>query len=252
MVEGLVSIITPCYNGEKYLAETIESVLSQTYPDWEMLIVDDGSSDRSAEIAQRYADADPRVIVMRQRNKGSAAARNKGIRYARGQYIALLDADDLWDARFLEKQIAFLREKQAVCVYCSYSRIDGASKEIMHPTIAQQVVTTRDMRVMNHIGCLSGLYDSSKYGKVLLREELKSIRDDYAYWYDIVALENRAYGNPEVLAKYRVLSDSVTGNKLSLVSKQFAFYRRYLKENLLLASINTLRWGIAGIRKFSV
>lgn len=251
MVEGLVSIITPCYNGEKYIRETIESVRAQTYPDWEMLIVDDGSADGSAEVAQRYADADARIIVMRQRNKGSAAARNKGIRHAQGQYIALLDADDLWDARFLEKQIAFLREKQAVCVYCSYSRIDGESREIMRPTIAAEMVTTRDMRVMNHIGCLSGLYDSAKYGKVYLREELKSFRDDYAYWYDIVALEDRAFGNPEVLAKYRVLSDSVTGRKLGLIAKQFAFYRRFLKESVFDATVNTVRWGLAGIRKFS-
>ena len=252
MVEGLVSIITPCYNGERYLAETIESVLAQTYPDWEMLIIDDGSSDASAAVARRYADRDKRIIPMRQRNKGSAAARNKGIRYAQGQYIALLDADDLWQPRFLEKQIAFLREKQAVWVYCSYSRIDADSREILHPTIALDRITTKDMRVMNRIGCLSGLYDSAKYGKVYLREELKSIRDDYAYWYDIVALEDRAFGNPEVLAKYRVLSDSVTGKKLGLVAKQFAFYRRYLKESLFSASINTLRWGIAGIRKFSI
>lgn len=251
MVEGLVSIITPCYNGGQYLAETIESVIGQTYPHWEMLIVDDGSSDDSGAIALRYAEREPRIKLMRQRNKGSAAARNKGIRYAEGQYIALLDADDLWDARFLEKQIAFLQEKKAICVYCSYSRIDEQSREILRPTIAQEMVTTREMRVMNHIGCLSGLYDSAKYGKVYLREELRSIRDDYAYWYDIVALDGRAYGNPEILAKYRVLPGSVTANKLKLISKQFAFYRRYLKEGFFAASVNTLRWGIAGIRKFS-
>ncbi len=251
MVEGLVSIITPCFNGARYVSETIESVMAQSYPHWEMLIVDDGSDDDSVAIAERFAAADRRITVMRQLNRGSAAARNKGIRHAQGQYIALLDADDLWHPRFLEKQVAFLREKSAICVCCAYARIDARSRAILRPTIPPPVITLDDMKVMNHIGCLSGLYDSSKYGKVFLREELKSMRDDYAYWYDIVALDGRAYGNPEILASYRVLGDSVTGRKMKLVLKQFLFYRRFLKENLFTASLNTFRWGIAGIRKFS-
>ena len=251
MIEGLVSVITPCYNGEKYLPETIESVIAQSYPQWEMLVVDDGSTDDSFGIAQHYADRDSRIKVLRQENKGSAAARNLGMRHAQGQYIALLDADDLWLPVFLERQISFLREKRAICVCCGYARIDAQSREIMRPTIPLEVITTGDMRVMNRIGCLSGLYDCSKYGKVYLREEMKSIRDDYAYWYDIVALEGKAFGNQEILARYRVLDDSVTGRKLKLIRRQFLFYRRFLKENMLAASINTFRWGLAGIRKFS-
>ena len=93
MQAGLVSIITPLYNGEKYVAQTIESVLAQTYPDWEMIVVNDGSTDRSAEIVQRYVEQDPRIKLFTQRNGGSASARNNGIRRAEGQYIALLDAD---------------------------------------------------------------------------------------------------------------------------------------------------------------
>ena len=251
MVEGLVSVITPCYNGEKFLSETIESVISQSYPHWEMLIVDDGSTDGSASVAKKYAAMDSRITVMKQRNKGSAAARNKGIRHANGQYFALLDSDDLWDPHFLEKQIAFMREKNAVCVCCSYDMIDAASHTAGRPVLAPGIITLDDMKIMNRIGCLSGLYDSARYGKVFLREELKSIRDDYAFWYDIVALEGRAYGNPEVLASYRVLDDSVTGKKLHLIGKQFRFYRSFLKESVLTAFVNTLRWGVAGIRKFS-
>ena len=251
VIDGLVSVITPCYNGGKYLSETIESVLAQSYGQWEMIIVDDGSSDDSADIAGVYAARDGRVRLLRQRNRGSAAARNSGIRSAEGRYIALLDADDLWDPRFLERQIDFMRRKDAVCVCCGYDRIDGQSRPVMRPTVPPERITTRDMRVMNRIGCLTGLYDSARYGKVFLHEELKSVRDDYAYWYDIVALEDRACGNPEILAHYRVLQDSVTGNKLNLVAKQFRFYRGYLKQNVLTASVNTLRWGLAGLRKFS-
>ena len=251
VIEGLVSIITPCFNGAQFIAETIESVLSQTYTQWEMIIVDDGSSDRTAEIAGEYVRRDGRVQLIRRANGGTASARNAGMNLARGRYIALLDADDLWEPDFLEKQLAFMAREKAICVCSAYRRIDERGREIQHPTVPPPVITPKEMRVMNHIGCLTGLYDSLPHGKVYLHEELKSIRDDYAYWYDIVALEGRASGNPEILARYRVLTDSTTGNKLKLVTKQYRFYRGYLKENVFRAAFNTLHWGVSGIRKFS-
>lgn len=104
MKDGLVSIITPCYNGEKYIRETMESVIAQTYQQWEMVVVDDGSTDSSASIVSEYEKCDSRIKLVKQNNAGSAAARNNGIRLAEGQYIALLDADDLWHNDFLEKQ----------------------------------------------------------------------------------------------------------------------------------------------------
>ncbi len=251
MHKELVSIITPCYNGEKYINETIESVLKQTYPNFEMIIVDDGSKDNSVKIINRYQEKDERIKLLRQKNAGSAAARNNGIRHANGRYIALLDADDVWLANFLEEQIDFMREKNTVCVFSSYDRINKHSQQIGHTTKAKPFVTIKDMKVMNQIGCLTGLYDSSKYGKIYLKEELNSIRDDYAYWYDIVALENKAYGNQKVLAKYRVLEDSTTGNKKKLIAKQYKFYRSYLNESPITAMLNVVRWGIAGVKKFS-
>ncbi len=251
MRQGLASIITPCYNSEAYIKETIESVISQTYTDWEMLIVDDGSTDRSADIIRLYAEKDSRIRLLTQENRGSAAARNHGLKLAEGQYIALLDADDVWLPKFLEEQIRFMKEKDAVCVYCSYGRINHKSEDILSPVRAKARITSADMMVMNHIGCLSGLYDCSKYGKIYLREELKSIRDDYAYWMDIVRLENAAYGNPEMLAKYRILSDSVTGKKTKLIWKQYQFYRKYLKQNPLQGACHVIWWGCSGIFKFS-
>lgn len=251
MEKGLVSIITPCYNGEKYIAQTIESVLAQTYQNWEMLIVDDGSKDRSAELVNRYAQKDSRIRLLCQENAGSAAARNNGLRNCRGQYIALLDADDLWLPQFLEKQIACLKANHALCVSCAYNRIDENGAEIMRPTYPKRIITVKDMEVMNQIGCLSGLYDSQRHGIIYLREELKSIRDDYAYWYDIVKLEGKAIGNPEILASYRVLDSSTTGNKKKLIKKQYRFYRDYLKLGVVKSCTNVVRWGISGLRKFS-
>lgn len=249
--KGKVSVITPCYNGAEYIGETIESVLSQTYSLWEMLIVDDGSEDDSAEVIKKYCDMDGRIQYIYQKNAGSAAARNNAIRRAEGQYIALLDADDIWMPEFLEKQIAFMKKKGAVCVCCSYGGINGNSEKILGFVKAMPVITVKDMMVMNRIGCLSGLYDCSRYGKVYLDEKLNSIRDDYAYWLEIVRQEGRAYGNPEILAYYRVLRNSTTGNKKKLVRKQYNFYRNYLNLNLFRCWLNVLRWGISGVMKFS-
>lgn len=247
----MVSIITPCYNGERYIAETIESVLGQTYADWELIVVDDGSRDRTAEIAAEYAARDQRIQLLRQANAGTAAARNNGMRIARGRYIALLDADDVWDRDFLARQLSFMREKDAVCVCCSYRHIDEKSNEIQHPTRAMANIALKDMAVMNRIGCLTGLYDSAPHGKVYLHEELRSIRDDYAYWYDIVKLAGTAYGNPDVLASYRVQTGSTTGNKLKLVAKQYRFYRQYLKKSVPKSLVDIVRWGVSGLGKFS-
>lgn len=251
MIKDLVSIITPCYNGSKYVAETIESVLSQTYQLWEMLIIDDGSVDNSAEIISNYAERDSRIHLIKQDNGGSANARNHGIREAKGQYIALLDADDLWNSNFLSEQIAFIKDKNCSLVYSSYSRINEDSVEFLKPYICRERITYKDMLWTNYIGCLTGLYDCSKNGKVYLHEELKSVRDDYAYWLDIIQKCEVAYGNKQVLAKYRVIKTSTTGKKLKLVKKHFSFYHGYLKMGIVKSTIHTLYWGLLGLIKFS-
>lgn len=251
MKKGLVSVITPMYNGAKYVAETIESVLRQTYPDWEMIIIDDGSKDNCAEIVRSYTLKDKRISLLQQANGGSASARNNGIRHAEGQYIALLDSDDLWEPEFLEEQIRLMKEKNAIVVHASYRRINEESKEILRPFIAKSLVTYKNMQMTNHIACLTGLYDISKYGKIYLKEELRSIRDDYAYWLDIVKLAGVAYGNPKILARYRVMTSSTTGKKKKLIKAQFNFYYRYQKLGLLRSCYNTLYWGVKGVLKFS-
>ncbi len=251
MIDNLVSIITPCYNGSKYISETIDSVLAQTYPHWEMIVVDDGSKDNSADIVRAYAQKDARIQLIQQPNGGSASARNNGIRNAQGRYIALLDADDLWEPRFLESQLALMKQHDVCLVYGSYRLIDDNSQEILKPVMCKPKITTKDMMVTCYIGCLTGLYDTKKHGKIYLREELKSIRDDYAFWLDIIQKEGVAYGNQELLAKYRVLSTSVTGNKKKLIKYQYGFYRNYLKLNPIKSHANMVVWGVRGLRKFS-
>lgn len=249
LLSGLVSIIMPCYNGEKFIKETIESVLAQTYTSWELLIIDDGSKDSSVDIIKNYQQ-DKRIKLIQQANAGSAAARNNGIRNAKGQYIALLDSDDIWFPNFLQEQVSFIKNKNTVCVYSAYTRIDEDSNEILGPVKVKKHISLKDMMAVDQIGCLTGLYDREKYGKIYLHEELKSLFDDYAYWIDIVKLEDSAYGNPKVLAKYRVRENSMTSNKKKLIIKHYNFYRNYLKEGRIQSYISVLQWGIQGFIKY--
>lgn len=251
MKKGLVSIITPLYNGEKYIEETIKSVIAQTYLNWEMIIVNDGSKDNSESVVMSYAKKEARIHYIKQENRGSASARNNGIRYCNGQYIALLDADDLWEPNFLSSQIEFMKKNNAQLVHCSYKRINEDGREILRPLIAKNVVTIKNMQMTNHIACLTGLYDCSTFGKVYLKEELKSIRDDYAYWLDIIKLTGKSFGNPKVLASYRVMSNSTTGKKCKLIKAQYRFYHKYLHYNSIISLAYTIYWGIMGLIKFA-
>ena len=170
MQEDLVSIITPLYNGERFVAQTIESVLAQTYPHWEMIIINDGSKDNSEAIVQKYTEQDARIQLVSQPNAGSAAARNNGIRRASGRYIALLDADDLWEPFFLESQLHLMQKTGALLVYGSHKRIDDKNQECLTPFYVPEKVTYTDLLKTCSITCLTGLYDTSKYGKVYLND----------------------------------------------------------------------------------
>lgn len=250
LIPGLVSIVMPCYNGEKFIRETIESVLAQTYDKWELLVIDDGSKDNSYDLVNHYVEKDDRIQLIKQKNAGSAAARNNGIRHSKGQYLALLDSDDIWLPGFLDSQVRFIQQKGAICVCSSYSRIDEQSNEILKPVMSKPIITTKDMQSIDYVGCLTGLYDQSKYGKVYLKEELNSLLDDYAFWISVIALEGVAYGNPKILAKYRVRKNSLTSKKTKLIAKHYKFYRKQLGQRKLQSAYSVAKWGVAGLLKY--
>jgi glycosyltransferase involved in cell wall biosynthesis len=250
MQKGLVSIITPVYNAGKFVNSTIESVLSQTYANWEMLLVNDGSRDNSAAIISEYVKKDNRIKLYSQENAGSAAARNNGIKRAEGQYIALLDADDLWDANFLESQLALLKKHNTSLVYASHRRIDEFSKECMNPFIVPEKVTYNSLLKTCSISCLTGVYDTERFGKMYLREDLKSLRDDFVYWLDILKKCKVAFGNKEIIASYRVLSNSTTGKKKKVIKPQFLVYYKIEKLGLLKSIYYLIHWAVNGYSKY--
>lgn len=250
MEKGLVSIITPMYNGGRFVAQTIESVLSQTYKHWEMLVIDDGSSDNGPEIVEAYTKEDSRIKLFSQANGGSAAARNNGIRRASGQYIALLDADDTWNSDFLEKQLELMKRKDALLVFSSHTRIDENSEEILKPYIVPEKVGYKDLLKNCYISCLTGLYDTSKYGKVYLSEEMKSLRDDYVYWLEIIKKVGVAYGNKAVLANYRMLNTSVSRNKRNVIMPQFKVLYNVEKQGLVKSVYYLVNWAVISYFKY--
>jgi len=221
MREGLVSIITPMYNGERFIAQTMDSVLAQSYKDWEMIVVDDGSKDAGSVIVETYAAKDPRIRLVKQINMGCGAARNNGIRLAAGQYIALLDADDTWNDNFLEKQLWLMKDKNTELVYSSHTRIDANNEECLKPFIVPAKLTYKDLLKTCSISCLTGLYDTKTFGKVYLREDMNNLRDDYVYWLEIIKNVKVAYGNQEILANYRVLDNSASRKKKKVIKPHF-------------------------------
>jgi len=250
MEKGLVSIITPMYNGELFVGQTIDSVLNQTYNNWEMIVIDDGSKDRGPEIVNEYVTKDSRVKLISQKNGGSASARNNGIRHAAGQYISLLDADDTWDPDFLESQLNFMKSKNALLVYSSHRRINENSEEILAPFIVPDQVVYKDMLKTSSISCLTGLYNIEKFGKIYLREELKSYRDDYVYWLEIIKKVGVAYGNQKVIANYRVMKSSTTGKKKKLIIPHFMVFYKVEKVGLFNSIYYTLSWAVNGFFKY--
>ncbi len=252
----LVSIITPAYNAAKLIPHTINSVLAQTYTEWEMIIVNDGSKDETIAVVEEFIaqntneNGECKIKLITQENGGSAKARNTGIKAANGRYIALLDSDDVWDAEFLQSQLELMKQKDAVLVYGSYRRINEKGEEILRPLIATEKTDYKDMTWLNRVGCLTGVYDTQKFGKIYFDESLKSLLDDYDYWLRIVQKCGVAYGSQKVLSSYRIFASQTTGKKSKLVGVHYRFYRNHLKMGVLESVAHTIYWGVAGFFKF--
>lgn len=219
----LVSVITPVWNAETTLAGTVASVRAQSLPDWEMLLVNDGSTDGSAACMRELAAREKRLRLMGWAdNRGAAAARNAAIRAARGRFIAFLDADDLWLPGKLAVQTGYMARTGATLVFSAYERMDAAGRPLGRVGVPARVTRERLLRG-NVIGCLTAIYDTARFG----RAEMPGLRrrQDYGLWLDLLSREPEAHGIDEVLARYRVRPASLSGNKLRALAATWALYR---------------------------
>ena len=227
MKDGLVSIITPLYNSGAYIASTIESVLAQTYTDWEMLITDDCSSDDGPAIVERYAAKVSRIRLIRlERNGCPGAARNNSIKEARGRYIAMLDSDDRWLPDKLEKQMDFMKTNGYGIVYSSYYLCSESGDNINGIIKSPSRIGYRRILIDDSIGFLTMVYDRTVTGDVLMPEQKK--RQDWGLKILLMQSCPYAYGMKEPLAIYRKRKGSVSRNKFSLIKYNRSIYMNVL------------------------
>lgn len=252
----LVSIITPTFNSEKFIEAAIASLQAQTHTNWEMILVDDASTDGTVKIITSATKKDSRLkCVQLSNNHGAGVARNTGIELAKGTYIAFLDADDLWMPEKLEKQLAFMKAHKAAVSYTSYCLIDENGTPMHKKVVALPLLTPQKMLKANYIGNLTGMYNVQMLGKVFMPTLRK--RQDWALWYRCIQMAGKAQGLQEVLACYRVRNASVSSNKLNLLTYNYLFYRkacnfgafksticliRFLVEHFFVKSAQTIKY----------
>lgn len=208
----LVSIIMPSFNTAKYIEESIKSVLAQTYTNWELIIVDDCSTDNTDEIVQPFLSDDRIKYFKNEKNSGAAVSRNKALREAKGKWIAFLDSDDLWLPEKLERQISFMTANDYKFSYTDYEKIDEESESLHVLVGGPNNVTKKVMYRYCYIGCLTVMYDSEFMGTIQIKDIKKN--NDYAMWLQLCKKAN-CYLLPENLAKYRIRKKSISHDKLS-------------------------------------
>ncbi len=212
---GLVSIIMPTWNSSRFVAESIDSILAQTYPNWELIITDDCSTDDTMQILREYASKDPRITVLENsRNSGPGVTRNRSLAAARGQYIAFCDSDDRWMPKKLDKQLAFMREKDVALCFSPYYSCDENSQFLGYVSAPRRVSLLQMMRD-NKIGFLTCIYDSDVFGKRPMPAQRK--RQDYGLLLQLLKVCGNAYSVQQPLAHYRIRPGSQSANKISLL-----------------------------------
>jgi glycosyltransferase involved in cell wall biosynthesis len=233
-MEVLVSIITPTYNSEKFIGDTIRSVQGQTFSSWEMIIVDDCSSDNTESIVNEFINADPRISFYRlQKNSGAGVARNQAIDLAKGRYIAFLDSDDLWKPEKLEKQVAFLESNDLPFTYSFYECINEEGIPLNVLVEAPQKLKYWQLFFCNFVGNLTGMYDTYFFGKIPISSIRK--RQDWMVWLTVLKKIRSAQVIPESLAFYRVRKDSISSSKLKLIQHNFRVYRLFHHLNVFVS-----------------
>ncbi len=223
----MVSIITPAYNVQDFISASIQSVLSQTYSNWEMIIVDDGSTDQTYEIIERFSIKDKRIKPLKHnKSLGAGRARNTAIEFATGDFIAFLDADDLWKPNKLELQLKFMKENNAAICFSSYELIDEEGNKLNKTVQALPRLDYGKQLKCNYIGNLTGIYNARILGKITIPKIQK--RQDWVMWLEAIKKAGEAKGMNDVLALYRVRKNSLSSNKLKLLSHNYNVYRKTL------------------------
>ena len=249
MSDKKVSIVCAAYNCSKYLTDTIQSVLDQSYKNWELIIVNDCSEDNTLKVAKAYAEKDDRIKVLSNRkNLGPAATRNKGIEVAVGQFLTFLDGDDLWKPQFIEKSLDYSLSNGYAFVFASYERVDEELNALYKPFIVPTKISYEGILKTCPISCLTAFLHIEKIGKYYMPDIEK--RQDYGLWLSILKKVEFAYGIKEPVAIYRIRKGSVSRNKYKAMLYVWKIYRDVEKIGPLKSLYLIVVYAYNGLKKY--
>lgn len=245
----LISVVMPAHNAEKYIREAIRSVMAQTFDAWELIVIDDGSADETCAIVEALALEDPRIQLVRsEKNCGVAYARNTGLSLARGEYVALLDSDDLWHPEKLEKQRLLAQKTGADVVYCGYSMIDSHGEKRWHDFVVPERTDYEMCLTQSVISCSTAMLSRSIAEKY--RFDGVYTHEDLAMWLRILRDGNRAVGIPESLACYRIAKGSRSYQKCKAALGRWKIYRQLCGFSCWKSGELLMHYAWAGLRKY--
>lgn len=237
----LVSIITPTFNAEKYIRATLLSVINQSYQNWEMILVDDASTDQTISVIEEFARNDNRIKLHKlPKNSGNGFARNVALEKAFGKYIAYLDADDLWFPEKLEKQIQFLKTDNLPFTFSFYDCIDEEGNDLNRRVESPLNLTYSQLFFCNYVGNLTAIYDVDYFGKITLEASQK--RQDWRLWLTILKKIKTTKPVPESLAFYRIRKDSISSSKFKLIKHNFGVYSEFHGYNFVFSVFFMIRF----------
>ncbi len=243
----LVSVIMPCYNCLLTLEESVRSVMKQSFRDWELLLVDDGSTDGSRTRIRLLAAREPRIRpVLLMKNSGVAEARNVGMQAARGRFMAFLDADDVWEPEKLKEQLEWVEATGAAFSWTAYGRMDSQGNRLSRVRKAPESLTFRQLLKGNVIGCSTVIVDTAKTGPITM-EPVR--QEDYYLWLKLLRKGVPGTGLNRVLTWYRVSSGSLSGNKFRSAHWNWVLYRRHLGLGLPASFWYFINYALRGIWK---
>ncbi len=245
----LVSVIMPAYNSERFIEAAIRSVIAQTVTDWELLVIDDGSNDSTCKIVERLAENDSRIVLIKNpENLGVAKTRNRGFDLCRGEYVALLDSDDVWYPNKLEEQLSIVSRDEADLSYCSYAIVDENGKKLKKDYKVPEKIDFDGLLKENVIGCSTVLFSRKILSKH--RFETEYFHEDYVLWLDLLREGYLASGSSKTLVNWRYIKDSRSFNKRKSAGNRWRIYREHLGFPFFKSLKYFMFYAFASIKKY--
>ena len=223
-VDNMISVIMPCYNAQSFVGEAIESVIEQSWKNLELIVIDDGSQDLSSQVVKKWAEKDDRIIFFtNEKNVGVSETRNRGIELSKGEWIAFLDSDDVWEKDKLEKQMALAVDRKADFVFSSCSMIDEKNRYIGEMSRVPIQANYRELQRWNMITCSSVLVKRELLGECRFKQD--DSREDYILWLRLLRKSSFAYAVREPLVRWRIVSGSRSSNKIKMIPDTIRVHR---------------------------